>query len=591
NDELEPDLIAYNTLMKAYAAGQAGSAARGLLLEMECCRVSPDVVSYCAAMKASAAHEVPGLFAQLGERQLQADLITFSTLISALARRGRGREAEETLAAMRRSMLVPDAVCYTPVLDLYARRGEVAKLQTLLAQIEGNIVSYTVLMKALVKAERLEEARETLAQMSEKQLEPNLVSYTSLLSAFAKKGQTEEATTLVESMRANELQMDVVSYGALLSAFAAARDAQGALDTLQQCRQERIAPNLICYATALRAVKAAGDRKQLEMLLAEMTQSRPRERERGSKPEFRRRTEVRWCDGEAEMGRNPVADSPRPFGAVTASKINETCSCRDGPKAHGLLQCPLQLWVAMELAVAKKKDASELEDILHGIRHRSGLFISFFVTRDMERSVAKYFVRLIYATGDGDNIFTPKYLHLIREIERRVQRLPSFHRFCLAGDRGRCQPPLSVINYFFATVNGATGAMVPDGQGSKLLPIQSILASLGTSNSYFVDRYFGVSQSQLQAALEGNITRSVLRFGLPLRGFSNLQDHQQFELFSQFVRDELRPTLVEATSEELKVFFYGDAITQVEVEATVWHDAAYATGSLAFIFLYLVFYL
>lgn len=26
---------------------------------------------------------------------------------------------------------------------------------------------------------------------------------------------------------------------------------------------------------------------------------------------------------------------------------------------------------------------SELEDILHGIRHRSGLFISFFVTRDM----------------------------------------------------------------------------------------------------------------------------------------------------------------------------------------------------------------
>ncbi|CAK9029025.1 unnamed protein product [Durusdinium trenchii] len=274
NDELEPDLIAYNTLMKAYAAGQAGSAARGLLLEMECCRVSPDVVSYCAAMKASAAHEVPGLFAQLGERQLQADLITFSTLISALARRGRGREAEETLAAMRRSMLVPDAVCYTPVLDLYARRGEVAKLQTLLAQIEGNIVSYTVLMKALVKAERLEEARETLAQMSEKQLEPNLVSYTSLLSAFAKKGQTEEATTLVESMRANELQMDVVSYGALLSAFAAARDAQGALDTLQQCRQERIAPNLICYATALRAVKAAGDRKQLEMLLAEMTQSR-----------------------------------------------------------------------------------------------------------------------------------------------------------------------------------------------------------------------------------------------------------------------------------------------------------------------------
>lgn len=30
-------------------------------------------------------------------------------------------------------------------------------------------------------------------------------------------------------------------------------------------------------------------------------------------------------------------------------------------------------------------------------------------------------------------------------------------------------------------------------------------------------RYFGVSAGQLQAALEGNVTRSVFRFGVPLR--------------------------------------------------------------------------
>eukprot|EP00435_Cladocopium_sp_Y103_P059385 s1533_g21.t1 len=53
----------------------------------------------------------------------------------------------------------------------------------------------------------------------------------------------------------------------------------------------------------------------------------------------------------------------------------------------------------------------------------------------------------------------------------------------------------------------------------------------------------------------------------------------------------LRPALLLASSEELKVFFYGDAITQAEVEATVWHDAAYALGSLLFIFFYLVWYL
>ena len=47
------------------------------------------------------------------------------------------------------------------------------------------------------------------------------------------------------------------------------------------------------------------------------------------------------------------------------------------------------------------------------------------------------------------------------------------------------------------------GAMIPDGRGSKMLPIQAILANLGTSNSYFVDRpgqgeaaLFGLFQSE-----------------------------------------------------------------------------------------------
>lgn len=57
------------------------------------------------------------------------------------------------------------------------------------------------------------------------------------------------------------------------------------------------------------------------------------------------------------------------------------------------------------------------------------------------------------------------------------------------------------------------------------------------------------------------------------------------------MREELRPALLLASSEELKVFFYGDAITQAEVEATAWHDATYALGSLLFIFFYLVWYL
>lgn len=208
-----------------------------------------------------------------------------------------------------------------------------------------------------------------------------------------------------------------------------------------------------------------------------------------------------------------------------------------------------------------------------------------------ERTQPHFFIRLIYATRDGSNIFTPEYLKRIKHIEDRLETLPGYRRFCLADGNGRCVRPLSAVNYFFASMDASTGTITPNGRGEHLLPIQAILANLGTSNSYFVDRYFGVSSGQLKSALEGNITRSVLRFGLPLRGFQNTEDHRQAEMFGEFVRDQLRPYLIEASSEKLRVYFYGDQVTQLEVESAVWHDATYAIGSLLFIFVYLVFYL
>eukprot|EP00929_Paragymnodinium_shiwhaense_P112460 TRINITY_DN80717_c0_g1_i1.p1 TRINITY_DN80717_c0_g1~~TRINITY_DN80717_c0_g1_i1.p1 ORF type:complete len:1522 (-),score=374.32 TRINITY_DN80717_c0_g1_i1:72-4637(-) len=211
-----------------------------------------------------------------------------------------------------------------------------------------------------------------------------------------------------------------------------------------------------------------------------------------------------------------------------------------------------------------------------------------------ERSTIKFFIKLIYATRDGSNIFTEEHLSNIQDMERRlIQQCPSYGDFCLSDYSDGCVEPISVINYFYASQNPKTGDIVADGKGTHILPIQAMLASLGAENAYFVDRYFGVSKDQLETTLQGNITRSVFRFALPLKGYDSAEDRfeEQEHKFRRFVAEELYPYLSRASAEGVQVYFYGDVITAYEVEHTVWHDAAFSLGSLFFIFIYLVVHL
>ncbi|CAK0873294.1 unnamed protein product [Prorocentrum cordatum] len=152
---------------------------------------------------------------------------------------------------------------------------------------------------------------------------------------------------------------------------------------------------------------------------------------------------------------------------------------------------------------------------------------------------------------------------------------------------------MSVVNYFFASWDPKTGDIIPDGRGSEMFDVQVILANIVKQDTFFVDRNFGASTSELQTMLQGNVTRSVFRFGLPYPGYSGPEDRhaEQAQIFRAFVADELFPYLQHASTDDLKVYFYGDHISQYEIQSTAWSDAGKATGSFLFILMYLVVYL
>eukprot|EP00438_Fugacium_kawagutii_P030109 Skav227845 [mRNA] locus=scaffold4698:100725:106055:- [translate_table: standard] len=91
------------------------------------------------------------ILAQRGQDRLRGDVIIYTTLLGAHAKHGHRAKAEAVLEAMSR--------------DLYARIGDVDALRRVLGTMDAPNV---VLLKALVKLQRLQEAEDTLKEMQEK---------------------------------------------------------------------------------------------------------------------------------------------------------------------------------------------------------------------------------------------------------------------------------------------------------------------------------------------------------------------------------------------------------------------------------------
>ncbi|CAE7752784.1 rsmF, partial [Symbiodinium necroappetens] len=145
---MKPDLISYNTLLKAYAAIKDCEGAVRILASMRNDAVPPDNVSFSTAMQACAAagrsKTAEQLSADLRSARLQPDLMTCTTLIRSYAADSRRTDAEALLQQMKLDALQPDVACYTALMDLYASLRDRVAAEGLLnnMSVAPNVITY-----------------------------------------------------------------------------------------------------------------------------------------------------------------------------------------------------------------------------------------------------------------------------------------------------------------------------------------------------------------------------------------------------------------------------------------------------------------
>ncbi|CAM0878225.1 unnamed protein product [Alopecurus aequalis] len=215
---VRPNIFVYNALLEALGKTGKPGLARSLFEEMAAEGVEPNARTLTAVAKiygrARWGRDALQLWDQMRARKVPADSILCNTLLSMCADVGLVTEAEQLFGEMKDPQLddvpQPDKWSYTAMINIYgsirdADRALQLFVEMLECGIEANIMSYTIVIQCLGKANRIRDAVEVLEAGLERGLKPDDRLCGCLLSvvALSTGDETELVLACLEKFNGN----------------------------------------------------------------------------------------------------------------------------------------------------------------------------------------------------------------------------------------------------------------------------------------------------------------------------------------------------------------------------------------------------
>lgn len=180
---IEPDLVSYNTVIKAFCGMGSLDSALSVLDEMETKGLKPDVIS-------------------------------FNTLFNAFYGSDRFAEGDRIWGLMEKKFVVPDIRSYNAKLLGLAFNGKTNKAVDLIGEmrakgIEPDVFSFNLVIEGYIKEENLEGAKEWYSEMRKSERVPNKTTFEKLIPFVRKQGELELAFELCQEVFTRRFLLDV----------------------------------------------------------------------------------------------------------------------------------------------------------------------------------------------------------------------------------------------------------------------------------------------------------------------------------------------------------------------------------------------
>ena len=228
---LRPTAATYNVLLSYHARRAETAQAVSILEEMASAGVPPDVTSYASAMQAcvQGAPDMAAalaLLARLRQERLTPDATTLNTLLGGHATLMQPTEAFE-------------------LIESFQREG-----------VRGDSLSYSLLIRACLRARSANDADRALRLMQQEGLQPSVRLYAMVMSAQAQPGGLPAVLRLLREMQGQGLQPDKFAFSALMEACVVNRQPQTALAVYDDMLAQKVEADTVSLTLRLRALCA-----------------------------------------------------------------------------------------------------------------------------------------------------------------------------------------------------------------------------------------------------------------------------------------------------------------------------------------------
>lgn len=194
---------------------------------------------------------------------LRPNVVTYTTLVSALCMLGRVNEVCDLVCRMEKEGLAIDVVFYSSWICGYFREELLMEAfpkhrHMVEKGINPDTISYTILIDGYSKEGNVEKAAGFLHKMIESGVEPDLVTYTAIVLGFCKKGKMDEAFAVFRVVENLGIEVDEFMYAILVDGVCRKGDFNLVYQLLEEMEKKGITPSIVTYNTLINGLCKIG---------------------------------------------------------------------------------------------------------------------------------------------------------------------------------------------------------------------------------------------------------------------------------------------------------------------------------------------
>ncbi|XP_010552369.1 PREDICTED: pentatricopeptide repeat-containing protein At3g13150 [Tarenaya hassleriana] len=200
----ERTIKSFNALLSAYVNSRKYDEAMKVLREFpEKLGITPDLVSYNTMIKAfcrkGSSSDVLSIFEELETNGFEPDLITFNTMFEAFYSKGWISEGDKLWDLMESRSLVPNIRSYNSRVRGLVKNKKIPDAVSLVDEMRGKGISpdihtYNALISAYRGDDNVEEVMRCYEELKEKGHRPDAVTYCLIIPFLCQKGDLDRAT-------------------------------------------------------------------------------------------------------------------------------------------------------------------------------------------------------------------------------------------------------------------------------------------------------------------------------------------------------------------------------------------------------------